>query len=123
MTPLLIIWSISLIVLLVLGGVGLRATAPAHAGAVHQGNPLHDFFIRESRELGHLARRVFQFMEPPMRAAGHMLMGYVHNSTAYLRKEATQRFYGKGEVQRGTASSFFLKNIAEGKGKDQSSQI
>lgn len=112
MSLLVIVWYISLAVLVGIGYVALRRLPNGADETV----PLHvnDLAIREI----HLVRRDVTHLLRDMRP--HALR-VIRNFFALLKKGQdflVTRAYGKIKIHKGSASSFFLKQIAEHQEKE-----
>lgn len=119
MTFLLILWAASFAVLLLLGGLGLRATATGIATPAYHPRSLREVLVYELHHFWDLCRALFAHLRPHAERAGLVATAQISHLADKGHAYMQRKVFGKIEVEKGAAPSFYLKNIAETKAESR----
>lgn len=106
MSPLLIVWSLSLLTLVAIGAYALSRVRHER-----EGGDLSALIAYTALDSYRIARRGTDSALPHVRRV--IVFGVRRGKEGY--ELMLDRMFGKGEVERGRTASFFLKHIAEEK--------
>lgn len=121
---LLFLWVASLAVLLLLGGLGFRATsARGVAGVSSHSYSFGEFFVREAHHLFGILHRLLQALHPHALRATSVVVDNAARGVERSHAFVMRKIFGKIEVEKGPAPSFYLKNIAETKAETKSDGV
>ncbi len=114
MTFLVILWSLSLLVIVVLGFFGLRATGLRGVFvSAQQPRSLQDFFISEALHSWGRVGGLLLHLRPHMLRAAAATLAAISRQVDRGQVYVMRKIFGRLELERGPAPSFYLKSIAE----------
>jgi hypothetical protein len=114
MNFLAILWIASLVTLLALGLSGLRATSSGASVSHHPGS-FRELLEQELRLLWGAFKRLIARGRPHADRVLFRLVDRVALQVNSLRASVAKRIFGRIQIEKGPAASFYLKNIAENK--------
>jgi len=115
MNLLAIVWAASFVTLLALGFAGLRATSAGIGIPGHHPGSFRELLEQELHLLWGAFKRLLARGRPHADRLLFRLVDQVAFHANRLRASVVKRIFGRVQIEKGPAASFYLKTIAENK--------